>query len=75
MQFNRPPQNSSRPDNYILANLLEREYAQLSKSLVRVEQDDRGVTAIFADGTRETGDLLVGADGSRSARNGSRMCR
>jgi CRP-like cAMP-binding protein len=37
MQFNRPAQNSSRPDNYILANLPEREYAQLSKSLVRVD--------------------------------------
>ena len=38
-----------------------------AKSLVRVEQDARSVTAIFADGTRETGDILVGADGSRSA--------
>ncbi|MEA2928501.1 MAG: hypothetical protein QOG38_929, partial [Hyphomicrobiales bacterium] len=38
-----------------------------SKSLVRVEQDARSATAIFADGTRETGDLLIGADGSRSA--------
>ena len=37
MQFRRPAQNSSRPDNYILANLPEREYAQLSKSLVRVD--------------------------------------
>jgi 2-polyprenyl-6-methoxyphenol hydroxylase-like FAD-dependent oxidoreductase len=33
----------------------------------RVEQDARGVTAIFADGSRETGDLLVGADGGRSS--------
>jgi len=27
------------------------------------EQDDEGVTAIFADGTEERGDLLIGADG------------
>ena len=29
----------------------------------RLEQDDRTVTAIFADGSRAEGDLLVGADG------------
>ena len=39
---------------------------RLGKSLVRVEQDANGVTAIFADGTRERGDLLIGADGGRS---------
>ena len=39
---------------------------RLDKSLVRVEQDADGVTAIFADGTRERGELLVGADGGRS---------
>lgn len=32
-------------------------------NLVAVEQDHNGVTAIFADGTRERGDLLVAADG------------
>jgi len=39
---------------------------RLGMSLVRVEQDGDGVTAIFADGARATGDLLVGADGVRS---------
>jgi 2-polyprenyl-6-methoxyphenol hydroxylase-like FAD-dependent oxidoreductase len=39
---------------------------RLGKSLVRVEQDADGVTAIFADGTSERGDLLIGADGGRS---------
>jgi 2-polyprenyl-6-methoxyphenol hydroxylase-like FAD-dependent oxidoreductase len=39
---------------------------RLGKSLSQVEQDAECVTAIFADGTRETGDLLVGADGVRS---------
>jgi 2-polyprenyl-6-methoxyphenol hydroxylase-like FAD-dependent oxidoreductase len=50
-----------------LKDLLPAELYHPSKSLVRVEQEARSVTAIFADGTRETGDLLVGADGSRSA--------
>ena len=39
---------------------------QLGKALRRVRQDADGVTAIFADGTRERGDVLVGADGIRS---------
>ena len=39
---------------------------RLGMSLGQVEQDADGVTAIFADGTRVTGDLLVGADGLRS---------
>src|ERR1700712_1958161 len=36
MQFQRPVQNVSRPDNYILANLPEDEFAKLNKGLVRV---------------------------------------
>lgn len=32
-------------------------------NLVKVEQDEASVSAIFADGSRETGDLLVAADG------------
>lgn len=36
------------------------------KTLVRVEQDADQVTALFDDGTRERGDLLVAADGSLS---------
>ena len=39
----------------------------LGRDLVRVSQDAGSVTAHFADGTAETGDLLVGADGFRSA--------
>lgn len=34
--------------------------------LERIEQDDRGVVAHFAGGTRERAELLVGADGVRS---------
>lgn len=36
------------------------------KNLTEITQDGTQVTAIFADGTHETGDLLVGADGSTS---------
>jgi 2-polyprenyl-6-methoxyphenol hydroxylase-like FAD-dependent oxidoreductase len=53
----------------VFASLRERvptDGYHLGKSLVGVEQDDHGVTAIFADGTRERGDLLIGADGGRS---------
>jgi 2-polyprenyl-6-methoxyphenol hydroxylase-like FAD-dependent oxidoreductase len=42
----------------------------LRKSLARIEQDASGVTAIFSDGTRERGDLLIGADGGRSTVRG-----
>ena len=38
----------------------------LGMELVRVEQDADGVSAVFADGSHERGDLLVGADGFRS---------
>jgi 2-polyprenyl-6-methoxyphenol hydroxylase-like FAD-dependent oxidoreductase len=39
---------------------------RLGMTLTKVEQDADGVTAIFADGSRERGDLLVAADGGRS---------
>jgi 2-polyprenyl-6-methoxyphenol hydroxylase-like FAD-dependent oxidoreductase len=35
-------------------------------TLARCDQDEHGVTAIFADGSRVKADLLVGADGMRS---------
>jgi len=38
-----------------------------AKSLTRIEQDEHSITAIFKDGTRATGDLMVAADGARSA--------
>jgi 2-polyprenyl-6-methoxyphenol hydroxylase-like FAD-dependent oxidoreductase len=38
----------------------------LGKTLTHIEQDKDGVTAIFADGSRERGDILIGADGGRS---------
>jgi 2-polyprenyl-6-methoxyphenol hydroxylase-like FAD-dependent oxidoreductase len=39
---------------------------RLGMSLTQVGQDSDGVTAVFADGSRVRGDLLVGADGVRS---------
>jgi 2-polyprenyl-6-methoxyphenol hydroxylase-like FAD-dependent oxidoreductase len=49
-----------------LRDPLPPESYRLGMSLERVEQDEDGVTAVFADGARERGDLLVGADGVRS---------
>ncbi|MGW6448234.1 FAD-dependent oxidoreductase [Lentzea sp. NPDC055074] len=37
------------------------------KRLVDVECREDGVTAVFSDGTSESGDVLIGADGIRSA--------
>ena len=49
-----------------LRRRLPAEGYRLGKSLQRLEQDRDGVTANFADGSHERGDLLVGADGLRS---------
>jgi len=38
----------------------------LGKSLTHIEQSAGSVTAIFSDGARASGDLLIGADGGRS---------
>jgi len=37
------------------------------KNLERIEEDANGVTAVFSDGTTSRGDLLIAADGIRSA--------
>ncbi len=49
-----------------LLHKLGREWVQLGARLARFEQDGAGVTACFADGREERGDLLVGADGAHS---------
>ncbi len=50
----------------VLRDALPPQDYRLGKRLVRVEQDAEGVTALFADGSIDRGDLLVGADGVRS---------
>jgi 2-polyprenyl-6-methoxyphenol hydroxylase-like FAD-dependent oxidoreductase len=49
-----------------LREALPAECYRLGHNLVRVEDDADGVTAVFVDGCRARGDLLVGADGIRS---------
>ena len=49
-----------------LRDLVPDDSYRLGMALERIEQDEDGVTAIFADGTRERGDILIGSDGSRS---------
>ena len=51
----RPLKDHLPPASYHAGKLLE-----------RIETDDNGATAIFADGARVTADLLIGADGFRS---------
>ncbi|MFZ3307809.1 MAG: FAD-dependent monooxygenase, partial [Xanthobacteraceae bacterium] len=55
----------SRLYRALLDGLPARTY-RFGERLTRVDQDGAGVTAIFADGTSERGDLLIGADGLRS---------
>ena len=46
--------------------LLEDVPVQWNKKYVGFEETDDGVWAIFEDGSREFGDILVGADGVNS---------
>lgn len=50
----------------LLADAVGRDRIRLGKACVGVDQDVRGVTATFADGTSVRGDALVGADGLHS---------
>lgn len=43
------------------------EHVHLGRLCVEVEQDDHSATAIFANGERVSGDLVIGADGIHSA--------
>jgi FAD-dependent urate hydroxylase len=50
----------------LLLDALGASAVHLDSECVAVEQDERSATAIFADGRRVTGDLVVGADGTHS---------
>ena len=43
-----------------------RDRVHLSRALVAIEEQGDEVVAVFADGSRATGDLLIGADGTHS---------
>jgi 2-polyprenyl-6-methoxyphenol hydroxylase-like FAD-dependent oxidoreductase len=43
------------------------ESVHFGRTIVKYEDDGAGVTAHFDDGSHETGDLLIGADGLKSA--------
>ncbi len=47
------------------------DHYHLGRGVVAIEQDAGSVTAVFEDGARETGDLLVAADGAGSTVRGS----
>lgn len=48
------------------ARELKSDVINLNKTAAGFEQDDDGVTLLFADGTSARGDILVGADGLKS---------
>lgn len=56
-----------RPDaQSILYKKLKQETVVFRKKLIRIENDEAKITAIFEDGEEAEGDLLIGADGVHS---------
>ena len=51
---------------FLRAQISDAEYHN-GRALVAIEQGVNSVTAVFGDGTRASGDWLVGADGARSS--------
>jgi len=58
-----------RLQQILLAAVLDddRDAVQTGRDCVGFEEDSAGISALFSDGSRERGDLLVGADGIHSA--------
>lgn len=68
-KFRIPPSERRRVNRERLRNVLLRgvsDHVRWSKRLVDVEEVDDGVVAVFDDGTRAEGALVVGAEGSNS---------
>jgi 2-polyprenyl-6-methoxyphenol hydroxylase-like FAD-dependent oxidoreductase len=73
-EFGNPP--GIRPMQFVWRGELNRALhgeaarrgivTRYGKRLVRVDESADGVTAVFADGTRVTADVLIGCDGIRS---------
>jgi 2-polyprenyl-6-methoxyphenol hydroxylase-like FAD-dependent oxidoreductase len=51
----------------LLKDVFPAERYHYNRSFERLEQNDKGITAFFADGSQAGGDLLIGADGIRSS--------
>ena len=66
-EVGQPPYPVSRTDlQQMLLAAVGEDNVQLGKRCVAVEQTAEGATAIFEDGHRASGDLVVGADGTHS---------
>ena len=66
-QVEQPQLQSSWARIYhLLKDAFPAENYHFGMSLERIEEESGRVTAVFADGSRASGDLLIGADGIRS---------
>ena len=67
VRWGAPFYNVHRADLHdVLRAAVGEEHITLGACCVSVDQDDTGAAAVFADGRRERGDLLIGADGIHS---------
>ena len=67
IRWGAPFYNVHRADLHdLLRAAVGEEHITLGADCVSVDQDDTGAAAGFADGRRERGDLLIGADGIHS---------